>query len=252
MAAKIISYIKSFKRIVDNKIAYNKKLAVLRQQMEEFKAQAHGDTSIPISQNAYLYDNTGTTYVEPHYTYHPAWAARVLSQIKPAKHIDISSITHFGTIVSAFIPVEFYDYRPAHIILPNYATGKADLSNLHFETNSIESLSCMHTVEHIGLGRYGDPIDYYGDVTAMKELARVLKVGGNLLFVTPIGIPRVEFNAHRVYSYESIIEMFSGLKIKEFSLIPDDFANVGYVTNPPAELVNSQSWGCGCFWFTKE
>ena len=110
----------------------------------------------------------------------------------------------------------------------------------------------MHTVEHIGLGRYGDPIDVNGDIKAMKELERVVKINGNLLFVVPIGHPRIEFNAHRIYAYDTIINAFSGMVLKEFSLVPDDFESTGYITNPPIELINKQVWGCGCFWFTKD
>ncbi|MES2807872.1 MAG: DUF268 domain-containing protein [Bacteroidota bacterium] len=229
--------------------AQHKRQQAFELQMAEFVAQLK--TPITVTQNPCLTDNTGITGVEPHYTYHPAWAARVLAQTKPAKHIDISSITYFSNIASAFVPMEFYDYRPAKIVLPNYKSGRADLTDLHFESNSVESLSCMHTVEHIGLGRYGDPLDVDGDKKAMNELARVLAVNGTLLFVVPIGNPRIEFNAHRVYAYETIIENFNTLTLKEFTLIPDDFEETGYITNPSAEIINKQHWGCGCFWFTK-
>jgi len=226
-----------------------KNMRFYKEHFNNFKEQA--EPGVEFTEYACLDDNTGTTPIEPHYTYHPAWAARVLARINPTKHIDISSTTHFGTIVSAFVPVEFYDYRPANIHLSNYTSGKADLTNLNFETNSIESLSCMHTVEHIGLGRYGDPIDVNGDIKAMKELERVVAINGNLLFVVPIGNPKIEFNAHRIYPYDTIIKAFSALALREFSLIPDDFENIGYITNPPLELINKQKWGCGCFWFTK-
>ena len=83
--------------------------------------------------------------------------------------------------------------------------GSADLTQLHFESESIESLSCLHTVEHIGLGRYGDPIDYDGDLKAIRELKRVVVKGGSILFVVPVGKPKIIFNAHRIYSYEQII-----------------------------------------------
>src|SRR3989344_3526648 len=59
--------------------------------------------------NPQLFDKTGKTPFDPHYLYHPAWAARVLAQTKPQLHIDISSILSFSTIISAFIPVRFYD-----------------------------------------------------------------------------------------------------------------------------------------------
>ena len=190
-----------------------------------------------------LNDRIKTTPVDQHYIYHPAWAARILSKTKPVEHVDISSITHFGTIISAFVPVRFYDYRPAELTLSNYEAGFADLKNLPFENDSIASLSCMHTVEHIGLGRYGDELDVNGDLKAITEIIRVLQPGGNLLFATPVGKPKTEFNAHRIYSYEQIIEYFASLSLKEFSLIPDAG---GLIINANPVIVKEQHYGCGC------
>jgi hypothetical protein len=129
-----------------------------------------------------LQDATVQTEFDRHYVYHPAWAARIIKRIKPAVHVDISSSLHFCSVLSAFVPVKFYDYRPAKLELSGLTSEHADLVQLPFESNSIASLSCMHTVEHIGLGRYGDPLDYDGDLKAIAELSRVLAVGGNLLF----------------------------------------------------------------------
>jgi len=199
-----------------------------------------------------LFDKTKTTNFDPHYTYHPAWAARIVAKNRPTKHIDISSILHFSTLLSAFVPVEFYDYRPANVILSNLQCKQADLLNLPFEDNSVESLSCMHTIEHVGLGRYGDPIDANGDLKASKELARVLKQNGTFIFVAPIGKPLIEFNSHRIYSYEQVMDMFKSLKLKEFSMIPDNFKESGLITNADKNLVKNQDWACGCFWFTKK
>lgn len=245
----LIFFLRKLKAFIIKELEWNKRYEEYKKQLNTFNEQLK--TPVELTEFPCLYENTPSTYIEPHYTYHPAWAARVLAQTKPDKHTDISSATHFSNIVSAFIPTEFYDYRPANIVLPNYFAGQADLTALQFKSNSIQSLSCMHTVEHIGLGRYGDPIDVDGDKKAMTELARVLAVNGDLLFVVPIGKPRIEFNAHRVYRYQAIIDNFSTLTLKEFSLIPDDFEQTGYITNPSIELINKQHWGCGCFWFTK-
>lgn len=195
-----------------------------------------------------LKDKITTTPFDHHYTYHPAWAARILAQTKPAYHVDISSILHFSTVVSAFIPIKFYDYRPADLKLKNLESGFADLKKLSFADNTVPSLSCMHTIEHIGLGRYGDEIDPQGDTKSIYELKRVLQPGGDLLFVTPVGKPKIEFNAHRIYSYEQIIEFFAPLTLKEFSLIPDAG---GLIVNADPALVKDQLYGCGCFWFKK-
>jgi SAM-dependent methyltransferase len=195
-----------------------------------------------------LKDRLTTTPFDNHYTYHPAWAARVLAKTRPALHIDISSILNFSAVTSAFIPVKFYDYRPAHLQLTNFESDFADLKKLPFENDSIESLSCMHTIEHIGLGRYGDELDVTGDLTAIKELKRVTRPGGNILFVTPVGKPKIEFNAHRIYSFEQIKEYFSGCELVEFALIPDAG---GLIIDADPALVKDQKYGCGCFWFKK-
>jgi SAM-dependent methyltransferase len=202
-----------------------------------------------------LTDNTAKTFFDRQYVYHTAWAARIINKTNPGKHIDISSSLYFCSVVSAFVPVEFYDFRPAALVLSGLKTARADLTHLHFADNSVASLSCMHTVEHVGLGRYGDPMDYDGDLKAMAELARVLAHDGNFLFVVPIGDkPIIQFNAHRIYTKDQILDQFTGLqlRLKEFSLIPQNDADGGLVLNPSLQLLNKQKYACGCFWFTKK
>lgn len=189
--------------------------------------------------------------IEPHYTYHPAWAARIIARIRPTVHIDISSVLSFCTILSAFVPVKFYDYRPAKLNLDNMTSETADLQQLLFDDGSIESLSCMHVVEHIGLGRYGDRLDPEGDLKAISELKRVLSPGGSLLFAVPIGVPKIMFNAHRIYSFDQIAEYFSDLEMKEFSLITGDNNRGGLIRHAKKEMADNETYGCGCFWFKK-
>lgn len=198
----------------------------------------------------YINDKTILTDFDLHYIYHPAWAARILARTKPLEHTDISSTLTFSTIISAFIQTKFYDYRPANLFLENLTCTSIDLNSLPFKNNSINSLSCMHTVEHIGLGRYGDAIDPAGDLKAIKELKRVLSINGNLLFVVPIGRPKIVFNAHRIYSYEQILSYFSDLTLKEFTLISEKQKRIIINANP--ELAKNEKYACGCFWFTKK
>lgn len=198
-----------------------------------------------------LDEATSTTPFDRHYTYHPAWAARILAQTRPARHVDIASTLAFVAIASATTPIDHYDYRPAELDLPNVTCGSADLIALPFETNSIASLSCMHVVEHIGLGRYGDAIDPLGDRKAMAELARVLAPGGQLLFACPSGTPSIVFNAHRIYSHGQILSGFSGLELRHFSLITDKRNGGKLILDADPALVEKQRYGCGCYVFTK-
>lgn len=197
------------------------------------------------------FDKTALTGFDRHYVYHTAWAARKVREINPDKHIDIASSLYFPAITSAFIPVEFYDYRPADLVLENLTSGSADLTKLHFADDSVASLSCLHTIEHIGLGRYGDPIDPDGDRKALAELERVLAPGGSLLVVVPMGNEaRIEFNAHRIYTYDLVVSAVPSLEVKEFSLIPEHAG--GVLTGDAAhQCLAQERYAAGCFWFVK-
>jgi len=199
-----------------------------------------------------LQDNNTSTPFDTHYLYHTAWAARIIKKINPPLHIDIGSCLRFNSVISSFIPVLHCDFRPPEIRLPNLEIQHADITNLTFKNASVRSLSCMHVIEHIGLGRYGDLLDQTGDLKGVRELIRVLAVGGHLLICFPIsGSPRIEFNAHRVYSYRMVLDMFVDLKLKEYSLIPDDAYKKGIIVNASEDETNSQNYGCGCFHFIK-
>ncbi|OWK71756.1 DUF268 domain-containing protein [Pedobacter sp. AJM] len=238
-------YRKLFKRKPDQSLDWFKEqFSLFKEKTKEVRFECSEDDLYPC-----LNDSTESTGFDAHYIYHPAWAARILKEINPVKHIDISSTLHFCSIISAFIPVEFYDYRPADLNLSNLLSQKADLTQLFFESNSIECLSCMHTIEHIGLGRYGDPIDPDGDLKAINEIKRVVKKGGSILFVVPVGKPKIMFNAHRIYDPKMIIDYFSGFELRKFSLVTDqnDFIDQAEINEGTA-----QTYGCGCFWFIKK
>lgn len=210
-----------------------------------------GDTRFKLSWEQrlpILHEDTSTTGFDSHYVYHTSWAARLLWQNRPAMHHDFASDIRFATIVSAFVPMVFYDYRPLVVELSDLRCERADLLKLEIDSESVRSLSCMHVVEHIGLGRYGDPIDPKGDLKAMRSLKRILAPGGDLYFVVPIGQPMVRFNAHRIYSFDMIMEYFSEFALKEFALVTDE----GRFIQPADRiLADHQHYGCGCFWFMK-
>ncbi len=198
------------------------------------------------------HEASSTVNYEPHYTYHCSWACRVLADCKPAHHVDIGSSMQFVGMASAWVPITHYDYRKPDIALPGLQVGTADLLALPFADDSVPSLSCMHVLEHIGLGRYGDPIDSLGDRRAATELMRVVEPAGQLLVVVPVGRPKVAFNAHRIYAYQQVVDMFAGLRLVSFDLLTDRGAAAGLIGNATPELVDQQNWGCGCYLFAKE
>lgn len=232
----------------------DKRSQQFRRDYDEFKVLSANDIRFALrwaDRQPCVADATATTAYDWHYVLHPGWAARILAQTRPDTHVDISSTLFFVATVSAFVPIKYYDYRPAKLPLEGVRSEAADLMHLPFKDEELRSISCMHVIEHIGLGRYGDPLDATGDLKAASELARVVARNGDLLVVVPVGSPAIKFNAHRIYSYAQVVEMFSGLELREFALIPDDMPDPELIRNAPAERVEQQTYACGCFWFEK-
>lgn len=87
---------------------------------------------------------------------------------------------------------------------------------------STDSLSCLHTIEHFGLGRYGDAVDPCGHLKGLDQLKQMVEPGGRLYLSTPIGPQRVEFNAHRVFAARTLINWFTdGWTIEKLAVIDD-------------------------------
>jgi hypothetical protein len=75
-----------------------------------------------------------------------------------------------------------------------------------------ESLSCLHTLEHFGLGRYGDPVDYFGYLRGFENLARMVAPDGLFYLSVPISRrQRIEFDAHRLFGVPHVLEMVEPL-----------------------------------------
>lgn len=195
-----------------------------------------------------LHDRTPKTPFDPHYFWTNGWAMRRIVAQRPKHHIDIGSQVVFINLLSAVLPVIFVDYRPLAACVAGLTSCSGDILNLPFADGGVESLSCLHVAEHIGLGRYGDPLNPSGTRRACAELTRVLAPGGNLFFSIPIGQPRVCFNAHRVHSPDQILEYFGSLELVEFSAV-DDRGN--FHPNIKPENMRQAKYGCGLFWLKK-
>lgn len=195
-----------------------------------------------------LEDDTARTGFDTHYVYHVAWALRRLVAQRPIQHVDISSSLHFVSAASALVPTTFYDFRPAELRLDGLQCVAGDLTNdAHWATGGFDSVSCMHVVEHIGLGRYGDQLDANGDLRALANLRRMLAPGGRLLFVVPVGRPMVCFNAHRIYPARWIANWFADdFDLREFYLIPPHASQAPIAQADLAEA-DRMHYACGCF-----
>jgi hypothetical protein len=185
---------------------------------------------------------------DPHYFFANGWAMRRILDVMPRQHVDVASQIIFPNLLAGAIPVVFVDYRPLEARLTGLQCIGGSLLCLPFADKSVASLSCLHVIEHIGLGRYGDPLDPQGTNKAARELSRILAPGGGLFLAVPIGRPRLCFNAHRIHSAEQIREMFSELTLVEFSGVHDDGR---YVERVGLGEFSESNYACGFFWFRR-
>lgn len=195
-----------------------------------------------------VHDRTEKSPFDRHYFYQDVWAAHRISEADSSSHVDIGSRVDLVGFLSAIKKVKFVDIRPLEVELDNFESVEGSILELPFGDRSLESLSCLHVAEHIGLGRYGDPLNPNGTKMAAAELQRVLGLGGQLLFSLPIGRPRTCFNAHRVHSSSDVLDMFPELELVEFSGVDDDGNFKRFRSLSDLDLC---SYGCGMFRFVR-
>ena len=168
-----------------------------------------------------LHDKTAKTSLDAHYFYQQLWLFENVLKDKPAKHVDVGSTYQMSGYLSKIVPTTFIDIRPIDAKLEDLKVLDASILDLPYEDGSVESISCLHVIEHIGLGRYGDEIDPDGWKKACKELQRVLAKNGTLYVSVPIGEPRICFNAHRIFLPKDILGVFEDLKLLNFGVVTD-------------------------------
>jgi hypothetical protein len=128
-------------------------------------------------------------------------------EANPQRHVDVGSrIDGFVAHLASFREIEVFDVRPIDAKIPRVISKQADLMGpLRGMKGYCDSLSCLHALEHFGLGRYGDPIDPRGYERGMANMAELLKIGGKFYLSAPIGRERVEFNSNYVFDPRTII-----------------------------------------------
>ncbi|MBK7734478.1 MAG: DUF268 domain-containing protein [Chitinophagaceae bacterium] len=187
-----------------------------------------------------------------HYFHQDLYIARLIFEANPQKHLDIGSRTDgFIAHVAAYRNIELVDIRPIKSKVKNISITCANLMELPAGmVNYCDSISSLHAIEHFGLGRYGDPIDYFGYLKALKNIAKIVKTGGTFYFSVPIGPQRIEFNAHRVFSIKYLLDVLSeNFSIKAFSYVNDEgdfFENVELTEKNILSNLGC-TYGCGIF-----
>lgn len=105
------------------------------------------------------------------------------------------------------------------------------LNEYNRRPRQFDALLSISSFEHDGLGRYGDPIDPFGDIKAMRNAKTMLKPGGLLFLAVPVGPDTLVWNAHRIYGKIRLPLLLEGWEIVDsFGFSPADFDNQALIS----------------------
>lgn len=220
----------------------------------QFKKNYHGSLQLfPCLHD--WYEECGVGRGE--YFWQDLYVAQMIYKNNPERHVDIGSrIDGFVAHVASFREIEVFDIRPLKSSIPNVIFRQADLMNPSFSlSNYCDSLSCLHALEHFGLGRYGDPINPEGHVIGLKTIAGLLQPRGLFYLSVPIGRARVEFNGHRIIDPLYILEVAAnlGLILQKFAYVDQSDRLVESTKpNQDMEQLSKLPYCLGIFTFIKQ
>lgn len=194
--------------------------------------------------------------LKSHYFHEDLVVARRVFENKPQKHVDVGSrVDGFVAHVASFREIEVFDIRPQQANVKNIRFVTTDFMNVPTSLhNYTDSLSSLNVLEHFGLGRYGDPIDIEGDKKGLENMGKVIKPGGKFYLSVPIGPQRIEFNAHRVFSVQYLLNLLNPhFQLDHFSYV-DDGGDLHEDVSLSDELIRTNlgcRFGFGIFEMTK-
>ena len=190
------------------------------------------------------YDQAGDAGL---YFYQDTWCARKLFRARPELHVDVGSSMMTAGIISQFVDLIYVDVRPLNVNLPGFGFRQGNLTALPFDSGSVESISSLSVVEHVGLARYGDPLDPLGTDKACAELSRVVAPNGTLYVAVPTEKQSsTHFNAHRIFAPDKFVAKFPGLRLAE-----ERYASGDRMVDRAEYERMGMPYAYGCFEFRK-
>lgn len=208
-----------------------KQIGKVRSDIKEYQAQLgkalEGD-AFPMGKTMLLTGDWRSEggLAKGHYFYQDLLVARYIFKSQPKRHVDVGSrVDGFVAHVASFREIEVLDVRPTSAQVNGIKFHQMDVMNLSKSWfQSADSVSCLHALEHFGLGRYGDPVKVDGWRHGLQGLQDILLPGGTLYLSVPTGErQRVEFNAHRVFSIPFLKDVLNeNMSVQRVDFVLDD------------------------------
>lgn len=221
------------------------------QRFESQRAASQYADAFPMGRSYRIYgERTGSSgTASGHYFHQDLLVAREIHSRNPHRHIDVGSrVDGFVAHVASFRTIEVLDIRPLPPV-QGIVFRRADLMQLPADlVGAADSVSCLHALEHFGLGRYGDPVEFDGWLHGLRSLTRMLQPGGMLYLGLPTGAEqRVEFNAHRVFSLPFLRDVLSNdFVVERCAFVHDDGHLTEQVDLRSTDAERGFGAHCGC------
>jgi hypothetical protein len=221
---------------------------------EKRRYAAQSDIDLwPIKFYPMILDRNGESAELGEYFWQDLFVAKQVINTNPKRHIDVGSrIDGFVAHLACVRPIEVFDIRPLNSKVENVEFVQWDITNPLSDYHEIaDCVTCLHTIEHIGLGRYGDPLDPDGWKKGLESLGKLLKRGGEMWLSVPIGKQRVEFNAHRVFDPRTIAQYVKtqGLSLVEFHYLDNNRIIKSTNLEQDMEKLSRENYSLGIFLF---
>lgn len=124
----------------------------------------------------------------------------------------------------------------------NFAFIQADFNFLRFDS-PFDAIVSLSTIEHVGLGAYGETPYADGDILMMENVYKALRNGGRVYLTVPVGIHQVVLPHWRVYDKNDLkhrlIGRFNVLKTRYFASGKIEAYNIG--DDVPEEVAFQQT-----------
>jgi hypothetical protein len=157
-----------------------------------------------------------------------AFLARCMARPDVCKSmiVDIGGGRSYSTVVpmlyslatTQIISIDVNHHTAISKYRVRYVVG--DAMHTQLSDGTVDLLINISTLEHVGLGRWGDPLDVDGDIKCMQETRRILKCGGHAVVTIPYGAPAVVYNLNRIYDVGRVQRLTEGFEtvLAEYSL----------------------------------
>jgi SAM-dependent methyltransferase len=206
-------------KVLNNFVNFLKQFLKFIKSYQEFK-KLNLDEKWKLKLYPCLYDGNQNSGSLGEYFYQDLFVTQKILENNFSRHIDIGSrLDGFIGNLSLSRNIEVIDIRPLDFKIKNVKFTQIDINKVPREYyNVADCVTILHTLEHIGLGRYGDEIDPDGWTKTLNNISKILKNGGILWLSVPSGSQRIEFNAHRIFDPKTLVRNAQKyqLEIKKF------------------------------------